>query len=1015
MNSVRLSARSWCWFVLALAAGTASGAGPSGARAASFAHAGLVMTFDSRTGLPDQIQTRVNGASRGWLTGPVSLRVRNLVTSTTAEFAGAADQGGLPGEPFQWEGGSRALALRASQRWSATAQGMAWDLEFYGEGPRAEHQVTIELPALSPTLRVFTPSERGLMQLAAYPRFKPSPYGAVGWETGQCYVLPLISLLDSQSDQALTVALPADANIPHLQFEWRDARVLTLTLARRGMGGGRSSALRLLLYAHPADYRSALKAYSEAFPAWFKTSASRAAGEGAFYYHHIQDHPDFPEMRRQDVRYLWSSFWFTHLGEYLPDAPEWEPYTYAKWWKLGQTMSDDRIRSFIDGFRQQGIRTFAYFNLTEYGGAGGKSGDSAEAAKTLRERFANALIKDAQGRDIPTWEGAMAMNPGRGYALWPFLEDQVRRHLRRLPGLEGFVIDRLDWASLLDYGHDDGLSMVGTRPVENMAVPVREAVRAVAGLAHAANLKVYLNQFYRVEALEDADGACHENDYLPGLGYLTPLRPASAWHHARPYDGDLLQFEAQLKRRLQWAIFPQMIAHEFPIAQQAPNPRAADFLELYAPLFDTLLGKEQVLLPHCVEVTGANDANLFLTPAGYVAPITSRVRFLSRRSFDTEEVELVLRVPDAGELKWAQALAAEGPVSPVAVQHQAGLARIRLPAHGTATMVVAGKGAEPALTAKSTRRLEGLFGIPTPGPPPGHRPEMRADDHFLFRVIGKQVGTPGPIEVSVGQASLGMFMATNARAKVPWTPSSPPEDPPQITFTPADEGTWFVPERIELLSSRDGRQGRRLGLWQPGMGVTSKGPSGGFCLRLVWNEARLTLSAARFLGRGGLSQGRWQGQLGSVAAWIPGVTGAESGQNGWRLEVQTGRAYHWPPATEVDPRVLLPPAGSEPVPSCWFADDHLSLHLVAPHEKPYRLALYFLDYDRNGRAMRVALGDDVADLDTQRVPTAESAQGVCLRWAARGSIHIEIRKEAGFNTVLSGVFVDPEPGDEKPL
>jgi hypothetical protein len=48
------------------------------------------------------------------------------------------------------------------------------------------------------------------------------------------------------------------------------------------------------------------------------------------------------------------------------------------------------------------------------------------------------------------------------------------------------------------------------------------------------------------------------------------------------YDSDLAAFEKQLKLRLQFAVFPQMIAHEFPISQQEPNPKAAGMLELYA-------------------------------------------------------------------------------------------------------------------------------------------------------------------------------------------------------------------------------------------------------------------------------------------------------------------------------------------------------------------------------------------------------------------------------------------------
>jgi hypothetical protein len=106
----------------------------------------------------------------------------------------------------------------------------------------------------------------------------------------------------------------------------------------------------------------------------------------------------------------------------------------------------------------------------------------------------------------------MAMNPRRELSLWPVLEEQVRRHIRRLPEIEGFVIDRLDWAGRYDYGHDDGVTMGGDRPAENMAGPVAEAVQSVCRLAHEANKRIFVNQFYRVEVLRDVDGYCHEND-----------------------------------------------------------------------------------------------------------------------------------------------------------------------------------------------------------------------------------------------------------------------------------------------------------------------------------------------------------------------------------------------------------------------------------------------------------------------------------------------------------------------
>ena len=628
-------------------------------------------------GNPVRIQSGSGGSQRVWLEETPTLTVSNEVT-------------GMSASPK--DGEISDLALAVSSKWSATRFGLVWDLSFEGSGKRTGHEVTIDLPVLSSGLRIFTPSNDPEVQVSARPTYRPMPYGSMGWSTGAAYVLPLVSLLDPKTDQALTVALPPNVNIPHLQFEWIAGRVLRLTLGHRAMGEGITSPLRLLFYSHAADYRGALKAYSDEFPEYFESPLPRGPSEGAFWYHHIQDHPDYAEMARQQVRYMWSSFWFSYLGDYMPDGPEWSPYTYARWWKLGQKMSDEKINAFIAEMKQHQIGIFAYFNVTEYGGAGGVDGSADVPTHLLHTTFADSLVKDVQGREIPTWEGARTINPRQDGPIWPELERQCQRHFARLPDFQGFIIDRLDWASKYDYGHDDGFTTIGDRPIENLALPVAAAVQSVCRMAHAHYKRVFVNQFYRVEVVRDVDGYCHENDYVPALAYLSPYRPVSAWEMRKDYQGDLLEFEKQMKLRLQCAVFPQMIAHEFPISQQKPNPRAANFLELYAPLFEPLIGKRQVLLPHCVATTGDNDVNLFLNGAGdYVAPLTSRVRHRSRASEQVEEVTVTIKTPDAGEIRSAEIYSADGPSYGAKVSASHGVATIHVAKHGTASVVVARK------------------------------------------------------------------------------------------------------------------------------------------------------------------------------------------------------------------------------------------------------------------------------------------------------------------------------------
>jgi len=846
---------------------------------------GLTVALHAESGLPVRIDS-IGGSGRAWLHAPASLEVTNVVTGAAASPERLhQDRTGFAGELGP-------LDLTIAHRWSAVVTALQWHLAFEGDAKRVEHRLVVDLPLLKRSDRIFTPSERGVMDVARHPSYRPPVYARYDWNGGEGYCLPLVSVLDPATDTALTVALPADANIPHLQVEWFEGGTLRLTLARRGMGGGRPSELTLLFLTHAADYRAALEAYCDLFPRYFEPVLPSGRNEGAFYYHHIHDHPDYEEMARQNIRYLWSSFWFTHLGEYLPEERTWHPYTYNKGWKLGQTMGDDRINAFIREMNDHGIATYAYFNVTEYGGYGGKEGTAEEAGRRLREVFADALMKTAEGDAIRTWEGAMAMNPGANYSLRPFLREQVRRHIERIPHFEGFAIDRLDWASGIDWAHSDGLTMIGDRPVENMALPVGDAVRDVCRMAHAAGKHVLVNQFWRVEVMRDTDGVCHESDPLPLLAYLTPRRPAAAWTQRVPYDGDLLRFEAQLKRRLHWAWFPHMIAHEFPISQQRANPRAADMLEIYAPLFEPLRGKRQVLAARCVTVDGANRANLYINGNGHtVVPVTSLTHFLSRRSSHVGPAAVTVDSARTGDLQWAHVYSADGPPYRARLDTRPGQATVFFERHGTSSVLVAGHGPEPKLLDRATEEIAAtrtrLF-PPVEGAletPSAHGAECSPPDgieHYILTVKGEHVGSCDTMELRVNGKQVGALRGTQGRFRLPEKEYLAP----RVELYAGDEGVWYVPKALGLLAVFSDGKIYRTASWTP------KGPAGldtRYTGRL-WMKMRpcapeeWTPPACTHAGKEVGTGGRWKESRGRGAAWIPPAREARP-QNGYRLEV----------------------------------------------------------------------------------------------------------------------------------
>ena len=695
--------------------------------------------------------------------------------------------------------------------------------------------------------------------------------------------------------------------------------------------------------------------------------------------------------------------------------------------------------AFIETLHERGIGLFAYFNVTEYGGSGGREGDAEAGGRALEERFADALVKNERGEPIRTWEGARVMNPGRDLALRPELVEQVERHLTRLPGMDGFCIDRLDWASRIDHGHHDGLTMIGDRPVENMALPVGDAVREVCRLSHAAGKRVYVNQFYRPEVLRDVDGVCHENDYLPALGYLITHRPAAAWHLREGYADDLLAFEAQMKRRLHWALFPQMIAHAFPISQQPPDPEAADLLELYAPLFAAFHGKEQVLLPHCVIVDGANEANLFLNGAGrYVVPVTSRVAFLSRGNRAMRPVTVKLAVPDGSELTWAHALRVDGPPVEARLRHDGETLRITVPGHGTASVIVAGKGDEPSLGRETPHGIAShhetypIDPLLSPAreralaeirdrrfPSRGGARDRIADwaripeavETCLLVVTGTHVGHEEALRVLLNGREIGRL--ENGRSVYAFLPSILKDDRIRVGLYGSDEGTWFVPNKVDLLVRTASGRIFRVARWSPPDDAGLDGLASRLWLEPVPQAPEETvMGEARFLCRDRDTRGAWPGRYGDRAYWIPGVAGHPGTGEAYRLEVVTGRTYTWAREAAGDERVLAhsEKSDSPPAATCWFHEDALRFRITPPGDEAYRLTLYLLDHDRDGRAMEVAVaGETSVRFSRQWVSAKESEAGIFLTWTLKGPAFFEVCKRTGTNAVVSGIFIDPEP------
>jgi hypothetical protein len=124
------------------------------------------------------------------------------------------------------------------------------------------------------------------------------------------------------------------------------------------------------------------------------------------------------------------------------------------------------------------------------------------------------------------------------------------------------------------------------------------------------------------------------------------------------------------------------------------------------------------------------------------------------------------------------------------------------------------------------------------------------------------------------------------------------------------------------------------------------------------------------------------------------------------IVVSNAQYFIWTPSTE-DPRALAQTAEStNRLAACWYEIDDLFFDVNIYSEAFHSLAVYLLDWDHSGRIAEVILSSaDGQIFDQRRIENFDD--GKYLVWNARGNLRLRIRRLAGNNAVISGIFLGP--------
>ena len=188
-------------------------------------------------------------------------------------------------------------------------------------------------------------------------------------------------------------------------------------------------------------------------------------------------------------------------------------------------------------------------------------------------------------------------------------------------------------------------------------------------------------------------------------------------------------------------------------------------------------------------------------------------------------------------------------------------------------------------------------------------------------------------------------------------------------------------------------------------GDSNNQPSTSSALSQVVNSVQAAVTS---VGSDTTTQGNWQGHYGSDG-YV--VINDSASLPAYAQVTPTGQSsFTWAAQPNSDPRALER-ATTGRIAACWYSPgligSSFSIDVNLTDGAAHRVALYLLDWDNNGRAIRI----DILDATTQQVLSTQNAQafsgGIYLVWNLQGHLTIHVTSTGGTNAVLSGIFFGP--------
>jgi len=318
------------------------------------------------------------------------------------------------------------------------------------------------------------------------------------------------------------------------------------------------------------------------------------------FFHFFAEEDMIKALKEKGLRWQELHFYMPHYGLYVPEEKEWPNLITMEYPHVeaqieikdpsnpGAMVSEKKIKDYVAMLRKHGVATYIYINhqncYIDY----------------ARKNFPESIVTKHDGSmHIGHVKNSLTIINSDPDLPWGrHIEEQGRKLIELYPEAEGLFVDNVGhW--FLDFAHNDGISMVGERPVYATYLAYLPPLRKLREQGKRRSMSFYGNGPSHIDQARYLDGVMSEGTMSNGLRFLGLKKPVVC---ARP-PASILESVCQLC--LKYGTILDVVP------SYLEDPEQASIAEAYQPFFEKLVVREWELTPHALHFRGSLDGNIY--------------------------------------------------------------------------------------------------------------------------------------------------------------------------------------------------------------------------------------------------------------------------------------------------------------------------------------------------------------------------------------------------------------------